>query len=192
VLQQLAEHTGAARDRGPPQHAAVLGSGECDVEQAALFAGCLGLRHGEQPGGCARVVAACHPRCVDQTTIGQGGVLHRWLATGHGPQGGAQHHRVLEALGAVRGEHLHGVVVAVDATRHHRIGVVDVAEGRGVGQQAAQGSGRCRAGPRGRVQQFGDVLEIGEMSFAAAPRQDASAEAVSTSRSEERRDPATR
>ena len=192
VLQQLAEHTGATRDRGPPQHAAVLGSGECDVEQAAFFAGCLGLRRGEQPCGSARVVAARHPRCVDQTTIGQRGVLHRWLATGHGPQGGAQHHRVLEALGAVRGEHLHGIVVAVDATRHHRIGVVDVAEGSCVGQQAAQGRGRCRASSGGRVQQLGDVLEVGEVSFAAAPRQDASAKAVCARRSEERRDPASR
>ncbi len=189
VLQHLAEHSGAALGghRCPPHDATVLGTGERHVQQATLFVGGLGRRGSTQLlGGCCAALPG-DPRRVDEPAGGGGGVGRAGVAAGLGPQVGAQHHAELEALGAVRREHLHRVVVAVDTPRHHRIGVVGVAEGSRVGEQAADRRRRRRTAAGCLLQQLGDVLDVGEVALAAAACQQPRPQAVGPHGGQQRR-----
>jgi hypothetical protein len=102
-----------------------------------------------------------------------------------GPEGGAEHHGELKSLGLVHGEHLDGVVIAID-TATEKVGRVLVvsrcAERR---EKFDERRGRCRTSARRALQQFGDVLEIGEVALSRRGCQHSTGQAVGAQRGHE-------
>ena len=150
----------------PPDHRLVLGARERDVGEAEVLAAFV--EHGAL---AVRLVLLALEADVDHALVARVGVVvGDRLALVADPRRVPHERRVddreLEALAAVDGEHLDGLGVGLQAARALLVGRV----GGGVGDAAAQPA-RQRGGAEllvhgDRVQELGDVAQVGQPPLA--------------------------